>query len=158
MTSERKIKVNRTNSRASTGPRTPQGRARAARNAFRHGLSLPVCSDPVLWGQVEELAREIAGGDSNPEIRQSARLTAEAQIDLLRVRQARHQLLTDPFNALGSTPQGDDKFVTILSQEAERLNAFDRYEKRARSRRNVAVQEFDCAVACKHLRGAGHNF
>ena len=158
MTSELKIKANRANSRASTGPRTRVGRARAARNALRHGLSLPVCSDPVFSGQVEELAREIAGGDPNPEIRQSARLIAEAQIDLLRVRQARHQLLTDPLDVLRSTPRGDDKVVTILSQEAERLDAFDRYERRARSRRNLAVQEFDCAVACKYIKRAGHNF
>ena len=85
MTSELKIKVNRANSRASTGPRTRSGRARAARNALRHGLSLPICSDPVLLEQLEALAREIAGGDTNQEIQQSARLIAEAQIDVLRV-------------------------------------------------------------------------
>ena len=95
MTSELKIKANRENSRASTGPRTRYGRARAARNALRHGLSLPVGSDPVLSEQVEALAREIAGADANAEIQDSARLIAEAQIDLRRVRQARHQLLTD---------------------------------------------------------------
>ena len=95
MTSELKIKANRENSRASTGPRTRYGRARAARNALRHGLSLPVGSDPALSEQVEALAREIAGADANAEIQDSARLIAEAQIDLRRVRQARHQLLMD---------------------------------------------------------------
>ena len=95
MTSELKTKTNRANSRASTGPRTSSGRARAARNALRHGLSLPVCSDPVWSEQVDALAREIAGGDASPEIQDSARLIAKAQIDLRRVRQARHQLLTD---------------------------------------------------------------
>jgi hypothetical protein len=49
----------------------------------------------VLSEQVEALAREIAGGHANPEIQDSARLIAEAQIDLRRVRRARHQLLTD---------------------------------------------------------------
>ena len=95
MTSERKIKANRANSRASTGPQTPHGRARAARNALSHGLNLSVCSDPVLSEQVEMFAREIAGADTNVELQNSARLIAEAQIDLCRVRQARHQLLID---------------------------------------------------------------
>ncbi|HVI64349.1 MAG TPA: hypothetical protein VM910_17455, partial [Bradyrhizobium sp.] len=39
LTSERKITANRANARASTGPRTTRGRARAARNALRHALS-----------------------------------------------------------------------------------------------------------------------
>jgi len=47
--SDRKIKANRANARASTGPRTARGRARAARNALRHGLSLPRPSDYWLW-------------------------------------------------------------------------------------------------------------
>jgi hypothetical protein len=95
LTSHRKIKANRANARASTGPRTAQGRIRSARNALRHGLSLPVCSDPILYEEVEALAREIAGTDANPEIRELARRVAEAQIDLRRVRYARHKLLSD---------------------------------------------------------------
>jgi hypothetical protein len=184
VTSELKINANRANSRASTGPRTRYGRARAARNALRHGLSLPVCSDPVLSEHVEALTREIAGADANAEIQASARLIAEAQIDLRRVRQARHQLLTDALrdaycdsranalakvkllgkllkpnaadisiaaltNILNSTPQGEDKLALILSQEVKRLEALDRYERRALSRRSVAVQIFDRAAACK---------
>ena len=61
MTSERKIRANRANARASTGPKTAEGRARSIRNAHRHGLSLPVLADPASSQEVEELAREIAG-------------------------------------------------------------------------------------------------
>ena len=182
MTTELKIKANRENSRASTGPRTRYGRARAARNALRHGLSLPVGSDPVLSEQVEALAREIAGGDANAEIQECARRVAEAEIDLRRLRQARHQLLTCvladpdydgranmrmklkslnsllrpgapdiPLNAMAnvwtSSLQGDDKLAVILWREAKRLQAFDRYETRALSRRKLAVQAFDTAIA-----------
>jgi hypothetical protein len=86
LTSDRKIKANRANARASTGPQTPRGRARAARNALRHGLSLPVCSDPALSEDIEALAREIAGPDTNARIQELARRVAEAQIDLRRVR------------------------------------------------------------------------
>jgi hypothetical protein len=95
LTSERKITANRANARASTGPQTTRGRARAARNALRHALSLPVCSIPALSEEVEALAREIAGPGANAETQELARRVAEAQIDLRRVRSARHQFLCD---------------------------------------------------------------
>ena len=178
MTSDRKVKANRANARASTGPHTAQGRTRSARNALRHGLSLPVCSDPALCEEVEALARDIAGTDANAEILELARRVAEAQIDLRRVRYARHKLLSDALgnrcydsreNALEklrfisslarpnapdiplpvleryltSTPKGPQKFAIILSQEAKRLLAMDRYERRALFRRKAAIQAFD---------------
>src|SRR5262249_23650090 len=93
-TSERKIAANRANARASTGPKTRHGRAHSARNALRHALSLPVYSDRALCAEVEALAREIAGPDANAEMRELARRVAEAQIDLRRVRCARHRLLS----------------------------------------------------------------
>jgi hypothetical protein len=94
LTSARKIKANRANARASTGPKTAPGRARAARNALRHGLTLPVYSDPTGFKDVEALAREIAGTEADAEIQELAHRIAEAQIDLRRVRDARHRLLS----------------------------------------------------------------
>ena len=176
MTSERKIRANRANARASTGPKTARGRARAAQNALRHALSLSVYSDPALSEEVEALAREIAGPGANAEIHEIARRVAEAQIDIRRVRYARHQFLSERLNDrfyesrastrekvrvicsrpnapeiplavleafLTSTPQGSDKFATILLQEAKQLHAIDRYERRALSRRKFAVRAFD---------------
>ena len=98
MTSERKIRANRANARASTGPKTARGRARAAQNALRHALSVPVYSDPALSEEVEALAREIAGPGANAEIHEIARRVAEAQIDIRRVRYARHQFLSERLN------------------------------------------------------------
>jgi hypothetical protein len=178
VTSARKTKANRANAAASTGPRTARGRAHAARNALRHGLSLPVSFDPALSEEVEALAREIAGTDARAEIQELARRAAEAQIDLRRVRYARHQLLSDAFNNpyyesradtrmkvavlsrllrprapdiliaalsafLTSTPVGPQKFALILSREARRLLAMDRYERRALFRRKVALRALD---------------
>ena len=94
MTSERKIRANRANALTSTGPKTAQGRSRAARNALRYALSLPVYSDPVWSEELEALAREIIGTDSNPERQELAHRIAEAQIDLRRVRHVRHQILS----------------------------------------------------------------
>jgi hypothetical protein len=94
LTSDRKIKANRANARASTGPQTDQGRARAARNAVRHALSVPVRSNPALSDEVETLAREIAGAGANAQILELAREVAEAQVNLRRVRYARHHFLS----------------------------------------------------------------
>ena len=94
MTSDRKIRANRVNARASTGPKTTQGRIHSGRNALRHGLSRPVHSNQGLFEEIETLAREIAGPDASPEVHKLARLIAEAQIDLGRVRHARRQLLS----------------------------------------------------------------
>jgi hypothetical protein len=94
VTSAYKTESNRANARSSTGPKTAEGRARSARNARRHGLSLPVLSDPVCSQEVDELAHQIAGANANAEIQELAHRIAEAQIDLRRVRRARHALLS----------------------------------------------------------------
>lgn len=100
MISERKTKANRTNARGSTGPRTSTGKARAARNAKQHGLTLPVLADPAWSDDIKALARKIAGEDANADQRELASYVAAGHIDVLRVRQARHQMisqaLTDP--------------------------------------------------------------
>ncbi len=90
-----KIKSNRANARASTGPKTTYGRARSAGNAFRHGLSVSAESDGVLSEQVRTLTDQIAGSDASVHIQILARRIAEAQVDLHRVRDARHRLLSD---------------------------------------------------------------
>ncbi|MGZ9067231.1 MAG: hypothetical protein ACXW2I_18100 [Burkholderiales bacterium] len=94
MTSASKIRANQLNAKASTGPKTAKGRARSAQNALGHGLSLPVHADPVLSEQVEMLARQIAGPGAVGDIQYLAGVVAEAQIDLQRVRTARHHLLS----------------------------------------------------------------
>jgi hypothetical protein len=79
MTSTRQIWSNRANARLSTGPKTAKGRVRSARNPLRHGLSLPVLSDPTLSRDVAALAGQIAGTNAGPEIQQLARRVAEAR-------------------------------------------------------------------------------
>ena len=94
MISARKLRANRANARASTGPQTATGKGRVARNAHRHGLTLSVLADPALAAEGEVLAREIAGEGASVERHELARRIAEVQIDLVRVRRARHQLLS----------------------------------------------------------------
>src|SRR5665213_1409897 len=90
MSSAQKIKANRANARASTGPKTAQGKNRAARNARSHGLSLSILAEPARVTEVEHLAHEIAGEGAASEIIELARRIAESQISLVRIRQARY--------------------------------------------------------------------
>jgi len=109
MTGARKIKANRANARASTGAKTVHGKARAAQNARRHGLSLSVLENPVLSEEAENLARKIAREGATHEILNLARRVAEAQIDLIRIRQARHDLLSRDLNDPEFRPRKWDK-------------------------------------------------
>jgi hypothetical protein len=92
--SARKVFANRANARASTGPRTTSGKVKVAHNARRHGLTLSVLLDPAHEAELEAMARDIAGQDASPELRALASRIAAAQIDLVRVRRARHDLLS----------------------------------------------------------------
>lgn len=94
MITQRKIKANRLNAKASTGPKTKLGKSRARKNARRHGLSTSIFSDPERSAEIEYLALRIAGDGAEPDIIELARNIARPQIHLARVRQAQHDFFT----------------------------------------------------------------
>ena len=167
MTSERKASANRINSRASTGPKSQRGRANSARNALRHGLSVSIGADPIEVAEIEKLAREIAGTDATGEINHLAYRIAEAQLDLVRVRNARRRLLwgsrsrtetrsaSQPMSPLCSVADmslkalrsaedlAPHRLMAFLSDLTKQLLAIDRYERRAWWHRKCALRGLD---------------
>ena len=118
MTSDRQRRANGANARVSTGPKTRTGKARSARNALRHGLSIPVRSDLELAPQAEAIALVIAGPTADAKTLDYARQIGEAQIDLNRVRSLRRETLA----RMLSQPLSDCPFTWL-----QRVRLLDRY-------------------------------
>jgi hypothetical protein len=140
-----KGQTNRANARASTGPTTAPGKARAAKNASKHRLAVPISRDPVLVAEVEVVVRELIGKAADPEAIELARPVAEAQVDLNRVRRVRQDLITAALDdpnyrtrraykesaklglALARRPAGEftvDEFIQALSPAPVRENKY----------------------------------
>jgi hypothetical protein len=89
MSSARKIAANRMNARKSCGPRTRVGKARASRNALRHGLAGFGYKNLAFFEQIEQMAKAICRGDDNPLLLEQAQLIAESEFLLRCVRAER---------------------------------------------------------------------
>ena len=157
MTSERKIAANRRNSSRSTGPRTAYGKARARRNALRHGLAAIGVSDSAIPVEIDRLAALICGKDAGPVIREQALIIAEGNITLSRVRAARTAVL-EQMSGVAAAPARDalkspTRLGAMAGSYVRQLVRLERYERRAFSRRKRAMRAFS---APKGGRVAAH--
>ena len=129
MATEKQIAANRANAQKSTGPKSAAGRLKSSRNAFRHGLSCPLPLDPAMSAKVEAIAQALIGEGASEEQVTSAAEFAQAQLELLRIRAIRAEMMRDTDLKLGST------------QDLRRLVALDRYERFVQTRRCRASQK-----------------
>jgi|GEM_PF-939118 len=111
---KRRLRAGFVDRSARRGPLTASGKAHASQNARRHGLSRSILRDRIASLEIEDLARKICrslpgsqtdedgtkGTDTavDREFARIARRIAEAQVDLLRVRRARHDLISRAFS------------------------------------------------------------
>jgi hypothetical protein len=164
MTTARQVAASRVNGRLSQGPKTAAGKARAAANARRHGLAVPIRSAIPFAADIAAVTRHLAGSNPDADMMSAARRVAEAQVELLHIRAVRRQLGLplledgpDPhtLNELSARARhrahravGDDcewleEINLAVADIAQQLGAIDRYERRARSRRQRAINDLD---------------
>src|SRR3954452_22390822 len=86
--------ANRANARKSTGPKTCAGKVRSSRNALRHGFGRPALCVGGYSGEVQVLARDIAGKEASDGGYELGCRAAAAQLDLVQVRLAKRDLQT----------------------------------------------------------------
>ncbi len=131
--SDKRIAANRANARHSTGPRTPQGKARSAGNALRQGLSIPIGRDPAFAAPVAEFARQLVGDEASKEELDLATMAAEGHFDVVRVRQSRERMFN---RAVTDDVLPNPRALKVLA-------SLDRYEQRAIGRRRRALRRLE---------------
>jgi hypothetical protein len=130
MASPAQVKANRANSKLSTGPRTPEGRARSSRNGTSHGLS---AADVIVFPGEEQ-----AFADLRTALLQDLRPVGAHQLEVFDQlvyhawnRRRVRGLIANMARSLGfdpaASPLADPRVTTEISAEYERLNRYLRH-------------------------------
>lgn len=138
MASEKQIAANRANAQKSRGPRSPGGKARASRNATRHGLAANFWKDTSAVYSIEALTKFFRKA-GYPE--QKARLVAVAEYETRFVLKVRGKIVEALRDA------AHDGFAgRSFSDGLQELQSIDRYEKRASSRKKRVFRQIQQEV------------
>lgn len=157
MVSNRKLSANRTNAKRSTGPRSTEGKAATSRNALQHGLARSISQFETVEAEVSKLALSILKSFNGDGAVEYARRIAEAQIDLNRVRLARHTVLSRLLPAFTMTVGsmsglGTELSETISQNENNKRKSQNRSDQALAdlslgSETNIAVEEVTRLIA-----------
>ena len=104
------------------------------RNAYRHGLSLPLRLDVATSAKADAIARALLRDQADEKTLAAATEVAQAQLELLRIRLARAKLMTELDLASGDI------------NHLKRLAALDRYERLAATERRRASHKLKSAA------------
>ena len=156
MTSAAKIVANRRNARKSTGPRSLAGKMRSRRNAYRHGLSIPISTDIAFVGQIEPLANELAQNASQSDQCEAARRAASAHLEYERAHDAKVRTINRATQDLQEQKRCEAEHGPALAfaRELESLVAIDSYELAALAKRNRALRVLDALTRVAYPRTA----
>ncbi len=90
-----RVRANRLNAKRSTGTKTRCGKARVSQNAIKHVLSIPEEVLPAYAPDIEKYLAELVDDTASDAVKSAAEAFAQAQVDVDRVRMARHLLFAD---------------------------------------------------------------
>jgi hypothetical protein len=136
MSSAARKAANRRNAQKSTGPRSTAGKVRTRYNALRHGLSIPAALDPAAADRVKELTHALDQVSTGYGEYDCARLAAEAQVDVERVRQAKVAIVNKATQHQSSLNLPlTEQAALEFARQTKSLARLERYERRALSLR-----------------------
>jgi hypothetical protein len=176
-----RVRANRKNALLSTGPKTPEGKARVSRNALFHGLACEEARvsssqdvEVIVSRLLCEAADQFFGDGAALEV--AAREFAHAQAHVLEVRRIRHRYW---LSLVDGETEGDPELDEVISSArasgvaslrrmadaaartlavrtdpVRNLNALERYERQALARRKRAARSFSDLVAAQHAEAS----
>jgi hypothetical protein len=130
--SGKQISANRANALKGHGPRSAGGKARASRNATRHGLAANIWKQASAVRSIEQLTQLFR---ANGYSEQKARLAAVAEYQTKAIRNVRCRIGEQIFEAADG--RGCEE---TLVKNLRRLQSIDRYEKRIASLKKRVFQ------------------